>query len=149
MRRLVGLMLAGLVLGAAAPAAACAVSHPLPPEVLAERAEQEGQAWASASMVYLARLEAFDPNGASYRLAPVRVLKGRGRPQTFDAPPEPVQGMCLIYHGLNVEHGAVGGDLFIVYVLDDAPVAQSQRMIVSRRMVGDPATLRALRRRGL
>lgn len=52
--------------------------------------------------------------------------------------------MCRIYHGLNVMDGAWIGDEFVVYLWDKLPTTDSRMLIVSTRMLVDPATRRAL-----
>lgn len=141
------LIFSGLALGlvfSATTGQACAVSHPLSPEVLEARAQAEGEAWREAPLVYLARISAMEPNYESYTLEPVRVLKGSSAPGAITVLPEPSPGMCLIYHGLSVQNGAWLGDAFVVYSWDEQTTGDSRLLIVSLRMLGDPATRAAL-----
>lgn len=124
-------------------AQACAVSYPLSAEVMAARAIEEGAAWRDAPLVYLARVTGTDQY-ETWRLEPIRVLKGGRAPAVLDAPSQPSPGMCRIYHGLNVMDGAWIGDEFVVYLWDKLPTTDSRMLIVSTRMLVDPATRRAL-----
>ena len=45
----------------------------------------------------------------------VRTLRGEGAPATIELRSLPSPGICLIYHGLNVEDGAYIGDEFVIY----------------------------------
>jgi hypothetical protein len=139
---------AGLAAGAASPAAACMVSHPLPPEALARDAAAEGEAWADAPLVYVARVTEMGPRNDYFVLTPVTVLKGDANPGVVNRPPDPSRGMCLVYHGLNLEDGGAPGDEFVVYAFEVPPSADSRMRIVSTRMLGDPATRRAMEAAG-
>jgi len=140
---LAGGLVAAISLISPVIAQACTVSLPLSAEELAARAMDEGAAWREAPLVYLARVTGTDQY-ETWRLEPVRVLKGGRAPAVLDAPSQPSPGMCRIYHGLNVMDGAWIGDEFVVYLWDEAPTTDSRMLIVSTRMLGDPATRRAL-----
>lgn len=141
-----GLFALGLAVVAGAPSAAsaCAVSRPLSAETMAERAAAEARAWREAPLVYLARIAAMGSSYESFTLEPVRVLKGNDAPSRLVRPPEPSPGMCLFYHGLSVENGAWLGDEFVIYALETPADRDSRMLIVSRRMLADPATRAAL-----
>lgn len=135
-----------LALAAAVPgaASACAVSRPLSPEALAQNAAAEGQAWAEAPLVYLARVTAMGAHNEYFVLTPVAVLKGEGTPPVVNRPEEPFVGPCVFYHGLNLGNGGWIGGEFVIYAFDTPPTADSRMRIVSAGGVGDPATRRAL-----
>lgn len=139
-------MLLASAIAAAAPAVAeaCTVSRPLPSAELEQRAEAEGAAWRGAPLVYVARITATGRQYESFTLTPVRILKGSSMPGALTVPPEPSVRMCLIYHGLSVEYGASMGDEFVVYSWDTEPRPDSRLLIVSTRMLRDPATRAAL-----
>lgn len=134
----------GLAVGTASAASACSHSDPLPAEVLAADAGIEGQAWAEAPLVYLARVTRMGPRNEYFELTPALILKGEAAPPVVNRPPDPSRGQCLIYHGLNMEDGASAGDEFVVYSFAPTPTAESRMLIVSSRQLGDPTTRRAL-----
>jgi hypothetical protein len=135
-------------LGAPAAASACAVSRHLPADILAADAAAQTRAWEEAPLVYVARITGVLENGASFRLEPVRVLKGEAPPQGLEARAMPFRGQCLFYHGFNFSHGARVDDEFVVYASTSAPTSDSRMLIVSPRMLGDPATRAALATQG-
>lgn len=138
-------LLSAAVLSAPVTASACAVTNPLPAEILARDAEREGQAWAAAPLVYVAEITGVGAGYEAFELTPRRVLKGGSSAPVLSVQALPQRGMCVQYHGLSVSDGAAIGDEFIVYVLSE-PASASDLHVVSVRMVGDPKTRAALAR---
>lgn len=145
MRRLAVATFLSLAAALAAPAvsSACAVTNPLPADVLAADADMEGRAWTHASLVFVGEITGTGNSYDSFELTPRLILKGGPEAPVIQANPSPPRGLCLKYHGLSVEDGAVMGDEFVVYVLTE-PVSEGGLYVVSTRMVGDPATRVAL-----